>query len=1128
MPTLNLQLNDKLDLTRAIDTWLFITETSLKALSEPIINNVSISLKEEAYTYYRKNIFPKYINICEIETQLVKSVIDANTSSLPAKLNESTYREKSNDAYLTLFDSKTKPKTKVDVIENLFNTLYEASSVKDQKVNLVSELYNLEQYDKLFNDLPEDKVARYQLLFLLRKQRICQELKTCIAKNDLPLSDFKTCKSIIDSNADYAIYELIVAANKAHMNKASASNDYIDDKIKYLNDKLDGINTEIHNNNTEYNRGKAENETQEDYEIRLGNNRQIAVHLYELRKQRADLQNEIKSTKISIRFYANWANNNERSAKFVKDSMYYFSENAALNISRFILNGGKLDSENQKEIFKDIWHTAVTSIGVSVVSLFLGPIGGNIVKGFFGALFEKEESKNSTLEDFIKDTTKRFNDIEKSIKDLGRKIDDFEKEMPDILKKAFQEHDLKEGIENVSESLYSIKRAISVIGSPVTNSKPAYRELLKLNEKYLIAFDKLIKMYLGNDKSISYLDNINESDILGEDSFITKFIESNSSKPIFEPMDKIQNLNEAIIKVINDYLILQPKIQEIWALYHGVIPYEDKSISTQKVLFDKINDEIYYNENIESDHNFKVKLQFLASNTIINSSIGLDNILVYDCLRLSKENLSVNALNAFGLAMRDANDASKLIPAKFNLKAKRFEPLEKGFQRFFIFFDNKNEDKYLLNFIDNNLVEFNISLKMVFKSKNIITIIYEDKTTCDLTPISLSKHEMLKESIEYKAFNEIEVFPSQEIDLPVENIKLFFKETWKTTATKIDFFLVNKKTKEQGILITKEINGNNYKYNLKIIDNCIYFIGDRQTGKIETILDLSYALDHSPSTTRFFYAISNKYYVDNRYLFMHLPNIDTSKLIPFQKLYYEGIILAQGSNNKLIFLKDEGNLALYQNNTIVWKSCSINKDGVFAMINDNGYLCIYDDSASILWQCVTKIENGCVKFADDKQLFFYTNDSNKIDFLKTVDNFGNKLPSGRVMYSEFALTNSYEDTTKKRKSEFKLRMQRDGNFVLYSQFESNGKKQDPIPLWATGTNNDKSNHAFLKPDGTFVILDKDANEIHTIISSGKTGAYIELIAEPSGQALNLILRIMEENGKFIKDITKPQVPEYHI
>ncbi|WP_432408293.1 hypothetical protein [Wukongibacter sp. M2B1] len=89
---------------------------------------------------------------------------------------------------------------------------------------------------------------------------------------------------------------------------------------------------------------------------------------------------------------------------------------------------------------------------------------------------------------------------------------------------------------------------------------------------------------------------------------------------------------------------------------------------------------------------------------------------------------------------------------------------------------------------------------------------------------------------------------------------------------------------------------------------------------------------------------------------------------------------------------------------------------------------------------------------------------------------------------------------KSHNGQFILRMQTDGNLVLYSQ--------GTIPIWSTGTSGSKVEKLIMQTDGNLVMYGDHANAIWHTRTQGNPGAYLKASSDGTVQ--------IRYNGKAIR------------
>lgn len=172
-------------------------------------------------------------------------------------------------------------------------------------------------------------------------------------------------------------------------------------------------------------------------------------------------------------------------------------------------------------------------------------------------------------------------------------------------------------------------------------------------------------------------------------------------------------------------------------------------------------------------------------------------------------------------------------------------------------------------------------------------------------------------------------------------------------------------------------------------------------------------------------------------------------------------LISDGGNN-ILTLQEDGNLVLYRSGSVVWHSNTWLNLASYVVMQSDGNLVIYNPFGNAIWYTSTQGNYGAVlKLQQDSNLVIYNNAN------QAIWNSGTWIPATTQSsaYSTLKTGNLFrgQELVSPNKK-YKLKMQADGNLVLYSQ---------NVAIWNSLTWAKPVKLVSMQPDGNLVLYDEN-------------------------------------------------------
>lgn len=180
-----------------------------------------------------------------------------------------------------------------------------------------------------------------------------------------------------------------------------------------------------------------------------------------------------------------------------------------------------------------------------------------------------------------------------------------------------------------------------------------------------------------------------------------------------------------------------------------------------------------------------------------------------------------------------------------------------------------------------------------------------------------------------------------------------------------------------------------------------------------------------------------------------------------QRLNVGEYLISDGGNN-ILTLQEDGNLVLYRSGSVVWHSNTWLNLASYVVMQSDGNLVIYNPFGNAIWYTSTQGNYGAVlKLQQDSNLVIYNNAN------QAIWNSGTWIPATTQSsaYSTLKTGNLFrgQELVSPNKK-YKLKMQADGNLVLYSQ---------NVAIWNSLTWAKPVKLVSMQPDGNLVLYDEN-------------------------------------------------------
>jgi len=186
-----------------------------------------------------------------------------------------------------------------------------------------------------------------------------------------------------------------------------------------------------------------------------------------------------------------------------------------------------------------------------------------------------------------------------------------------------------------------------------------------------------------------------------------------------------------------------------------------------------------------------------------------------------------------------------------------------------------------------------------------------------------------------------------------------------------------------------------------------------------------------------------------------------STLASGQRLGVGEYLVSEGGNN-ILTLQEDGNLVLYRSGSAVWSSNTWLNVASYLEMQSDGNLVLYNPYGNAIWNSVTQGNPGSsLKLQQDSNLVVYSDNS------LPIWNSGTWIPTTAQssIYSTLRTGNLFrgQELISPNKK-YRLKMQTDGNLVLYSQSTA---------VWNTYTWAKPVKFVSMQTDGNLVLYDEN-------------------------------------------------------
>ena len=184
-----------------------------------------------------------------------------------------------------------------------------------------------------------------------------------------------------------------------------------------------------------------------------------------------------------------------------------------------------------------------------------------------------------------------------------------------------------------------------------------------------------------------------------------------------------------------------------------------------------------------------------------------------------------------------------------------------------------------------------------------------------------------------------------------------------------------------------------------------------------------------------------------------------------------------------LVLQEDSNLVLYYGGQALWSTRTVGKKAVLLSMQSKGDLVLLDKSGHTLWHSDTNKRPGAyLALQDNGNLVVYHKgkapwSSKTYELIPVHPPACGIIPAG----SGFARGESWSSCN----GEYSLRLQHDGNLVLYSASD--------MPLWTAATKGKGGFAVRMQNDGNLALYNRDRKKIWTSKTAGNPGARLELI-----------------------------------
>ncbi len=233
-------------------------------------------------------------------------------------------------------------------------------------------------------------------------------------------------------------------------------------------------------------------------------------------------------------------------------------------------------------------------------------------------------------------------------------------------------------------------------------------------------------------------------------------------------------------------------------------------------------------------------------------------------------------------------------------------------------------------------------------------------------------------------------------------------------------------------------------------------------------------------------------------------------LAPNARLVRGQSIVSEDKKLRLSMM-ETGELALYKtaNNEILWSSMTIGTDAVYAVMQNDGNLGIFNNSNQMLWSSRSEGHQGSYLMLQRDGNMTIGNEretlwsSGTIGWVKSMLNsqLGELSWDGRMLPGDVLYRGQYFISPNKK---LRLNMQDNGNLVLFAN--SSIKEYNNDVLWSTMTKGTDAAFAIMQADGNLVLYNDRRSIIWSSKTGGNQGAYLSM--EKDG---NMIIR--RDDGK---------------